>query len=251
MMIVYATNNRNGLNVLKELKNMKVDIEYLIVHPKDKGKYVEEIARASEIGRERIFYWDERKLDDLKAMLFTKSSEVLFSVNFGYIIPKEILNMFELPLNLHMSYLPYNKGRHPNVWSIVERTPAGVTIHRMTEKIDGGEIYAQMKVEVEPWDTGKSLYEKLEKASIELVKNTFMDVIQGRVKPKKNEGGTFHYSKDFKEICKIELEKQYKARELIDILRALTFPPYKNAYFEANGERVFIELKLYPDKRER
>ncbi|HCZ05524.1 MAG TPA: hypothetical protein DHV12_00035, partial [Thermotogae bacterium] len=168
-MIVYAANNRNGLNVLRELKKMGVEIEYLLVHPKERGRYVEEIIEASEVSKDRIFVWNKNKIEVLKGILFAKTSRVLFSVNFGYIIPKEILDMFELPINLHMAYLPYNKGSHPNVWAIVEKTPAGVTIHRMTESVDGGEIFAQMIVEVEPWDTGKSLYEKLEKASIKLV----------------------------------------------------------------------------------
>ena len=245
--IVYAANNKNGFNVLLELRKMSVEIEYLIVHPKSKGRYVDEIIDASGLEIEKVIFWDKNNIDKITKKLSAKCSDILFSVNFGYIIPAHILQMFRLPINLHPGYLPYNKGAHPNVWAIIEETPAGVSIHRMTEEVDKGEILAQMEVEVQPWDTGKSLYEKLEKASIELVRDKFMDVVNGRVEPKKNEGGTLHYTKEFKRICEIDLDKYYKGKELINILRALTFPPYKNAYFVINGKKVFIDVRLYPE----
>ena len=57
-----------------------------------------------------------------------------FLISFGYrlIISKEILDYFkEKAINLHVSYLPWNKGADPNLWSILENTPKGVTIHQL------------------------------------------------------------------------------------------------------------------------
>ena len=39
-----------------------------------------------------------------------------------------------------LSYLPFNRGKNPNVWSIIESTPCGATIHKIDEKIDTGKI---------------------------------------------------------------------------------------------------------------
>jgi len=40
-----------------------------------------------------------------------------------------------------------------------------------------------------------------------------------------------------------------KAKDLINRLRALTYPPYKNAYFiDENGEKIYIEIKLSRDE---
>ena len=48
-------------------------------------------------------------------------------------------------INLHLSYLPFNRGKNPNVWSIIESTPCGATIHKIDEKIDTGKIYVRKK----------------------------------------------------------------------------------------------------------
>ena len=60
-------------------------------------------------------------------------------VSFGYnkLIKKLILKFVNCPIyNIHISYLPYNKGAHPNFWSFIDRTPHGVSIHKINENID-------------------------------------------------------------------------------------------------------------------
>tara|TARA_B110000114_G_scaffold175747_1_gene205618 strand:- start:930 stop:1169 length:240 start_codon:yes stop_codon:yes gene_type:complete len=52
-------------------------------------------------------------------------------------------------LNLHISYLPFNKGTHPNFWSFAENTPSGVTIHKINKKIDSGNIIYQKILDFE------------------------------------------------------------------------------------------------------
>ena len=248
--LVYMANNRNGLLVLRELKKMGFGLEYLILHPRGKGKFVDEIISESSLDEDRILFWNAENLNEMIEKMKNCSSKVLFSVNFGYKVPLEILKIFELPLNLHMGYLPYNKGRNPNVWAIIDGTPAGVSIHRMVEKIDEGEIFARKLVDVKPWDTGKTLYEKLERASVELVREKFIDIIQGNVEPIPNHGGTRHYLKEFKRICKIDPNKNFSAMEFVNLLRALTFPPYRNAHIEINGRKIYLELNLYPEDEE-
>ena len=47
---------------------------------------------------------------------------------------------------MHASYLPWNKGSHPNFWSHYECTPSGVTIHEVDSGIDTGNIIYQRYV---------------------------------------------------------------------------------------------------------
>jgi methionyl-tRNA formyltransferase len=66
-----------------------------------------------------------------------------FVISYGYrvILRKDFLD--KLPgriINLHISYLPYNRGADPNFWSYVEGTPAGVSCHLVDEGIDTGAI---------------------------------------------------------------------------------------------------------------
>lgn len=72
-----------------------------------------------------------------------------FVLSFGYrkIIKNEIIKKLRRPIiNLHISYLPYNRGSHPNFWSFIEKTPSGVTIHELDRGIDTGKIIFQKKI---------------------------------------------------------------------------------------------------------
>jgi len=70
-------------------------------------------------------------------------------VSFGYrhIIKKPVIERYkDKIINLHISYLPWNRGASPNVWSFAEKTPKGVSIHLVDEGIDTGDILFQRKV---------------------------------------------------------------------------------------------------------
>ena len=70
-------------------------------------------------------------------------------ISFGYrkIIPKKILQRAKRPIiNLHLSFLPFNRGAHPNFWSFIEDTPSGVSIHEIDNGVDTGPIIFQKKI---------------------------------------------------------------------------------------------------------
>jgi len=46
-------------------------------------------------------------------------------------------------------------------------------------------------------------------------------------------------------IDEIDLDRTYTARELIDIVRARTFPPHRGAYFRVGQRKVYLRLQLF------
>jgi methionyl-tRNA formyltransferase len=48
-------------------------------------------------------------------------------------------------------------------------------------------------------------------------------------------------------IDEIVLDRSYSAKELLNLLRARTFPPYPSAYFMDNGRKVFVRVQLEYD----
>ena len=123
------------------------------------------------------------------------------AVSFGYrhILKPSVLARFKRPvINLHISYLPWNRGADPNLWSFLEKTPSGVSIHQIDEGVDTGPILAQILVDQDlKTGTLASSYEKLV-AEIEIL---FFGILPGilnqEIKPKKQEqGGSFHKIKD-------------------------------------------------------
>jgi len=122
-------------------------------------------------------------------------------VSYGYrhILKKEHINSSKNPIiNLHISYLPWNKGADPNYWSWIDNTPKGVTIHAINEGIDTGDIFIQTEMYLENDETLSSSYNKLKKEIETLFIDNFENIIKGSILPQTQpQGGSLHYVKDF------------------------------------------------------
>ena len=141
------------------------------------------------------------------------------------LIKKETLSLSKEGFyNLHPSLLPFSKGKHPNFWTIRNEEPYGVSIHKVEEEIDTGEIIAQKSIPYDWEDNGGTLYKKSEKECIKLFKKTFPKILYNKItKTIKNSGGSFHLGKEMFLESEIDLEKSYKAKDLFNLLRARTF----------------------------
>lgn len=247
MRIFYLGNNLLGLKVLEFLKKQKENICGLAVHGSEKAKYIDEIIKTSQLAKSKIIKGDRINEPETVKKIKTLKPDIILSVCFGYILNSEVIKIPPFgAVNLHTAYLPYNRGANPNVWSIVEGAPAGVTLHYINPGIDTGNVITQKEVRVDWFDTGKTLYEKLEKDAFKLFQQTWPDIKSGRIKGKRQTGkGSFHQVKDLEKIDRINLSKEYKAKDLINILRSRTFPPYNGAYIEVNGKKIFLRLELY------
>lgn len=175
--------------------------------------------------------------------------DAVVAAGFRHIVPEEVL---EIPsegcINVHPGYLPHARGFNPNVWSIVEGLPAGATVHYMDPGVDTGDVIARRRVETTFDDTGRSLYRRIERASVDLFEAIWPDVESGEVEATEQTDAeaTYHYRSDFEELCRIDPGERYEAKELIDVLRALTFPPFDNAFLEVDGERYYVEVEVTP-----
>jgi len=78
--------------------------------------------------------------------------DLIISYRYRYIIRKEII-MLGIPIiNLHISYLPWNRGADPNLWSFIDNTKKGITIHLIDENIDTGSILYQKELFIDKQD---------------------------------------------------------------------------------------------------
>jgi methionyl-tRNA formyltransferase len=244
--LICMVNNYLGWKALDYLRT-KAEIGGVVVHPPERAKFRSEIVACANSAGANIFVATDLKDRDALQKIRELQPEMGMSVMFGYLLKKEFLDL--LPrgcLNLHPGFLPYNRGAHPNVWSIVEKTPAGVTLHYVDEGIDTGDIVRQKAVPVSFSDTGESLYHKLETSALELVKETWPAIESGEIRrvAQDTEQGTFHKQADLTRIDEIHLEQSYRAEDLLNLLRARTFPPYPGAFFRHNGKKVHIRVQL-------
>lgn len=176
--------------------------------------------------------------------------DLLISAGFRHIVPAHVL---EVPdrgaVNLHNSYLPYNRGANANVWPLVTDTPAGVSLHYMTEDVDAGPVIDRRRVPVEPDDDARDVYERQDEAQFEQFTELW-PAIRDDEAPRVDvdmEQGEYHYKQDFVDLWELDLEERRPVGHVIDHLRALTFPPHKNAFFDRDGQRYYVEIRITPE----
>lgn len=253
MKILFLGNNYLGWQVLSWLKETGREVVGLVTHVPERQKYGPELLQAAALPGDRVFQAPQLREKGTLQKIRELGADVGLSVMFDEILRREFLDIFPKGCyNLHPGYLPYNRGIYANVWAIVEGTPAGVTLHQIDEGVDTGPIISRKRVVVEPWDTGESLYRKLERAGVALFREAWPRVERGEVAPQPQDAtqGSLHRRRDTDAIDRVDLDKTYKARDLINLLRARTFPPYQGAYFSVDGRKVYMELKLTPEREE-
>ncbi|MEW9702562.1 formyltransferase family protein [Paenibacillus sp. SI8] len=134
-------------------------------------------------------------------LLTLEQNNIDFLISYRYrsILKKEILDRFVYKaINLHTSYLPWNRGADPNIWSFLHNTLKGVTIHYLDSGIDTGDIIAQKTVEYMPSDTLKTSYNRLIAEIEALFLEIWPDVRCGNIVAVSQPiaGGTYHKKVD-------------------------------------------------------
>lgn len=158
-----------------------------------------------------LFNWLQSEGEEIELMQVRITEEFLnnnvykliISYGYRYIIKKEIIDKYRGKIiNLHISYLPWNRGVDPNIWSFIENTPKGVTIHLIDEGIDTGEIIFQKKLEFNKnVETLRSSYEILQEEIQLLFKENWQKIKSfDFVSKKQIEKGSLHYKKDLEKI---------------------------------------------------
>lgn len=136
--------------------------------------------------------------------LKTKAFDFLISYGYCFILSEEFLSYFgpKNVINMHISYLPYNRGNDPNFWSLYDGTPSGVTIHYLDKGIDTGDIIVQRRVDFDPErDTLNSSYKKLSQAIVALFVEHMDAILSGGISSKKQpHRGTYHNTRDKEEL---------------------------------------------------
>ena len=209
------------------------------------GDELAETARAANVP---VLDWSPETRATL-LRLATTGELWLLSVYFLHIIDAELLAAVSgRAINLHPALLPWGRGRHTNVWPIIEQSPAGVTLHAMTGAVDAGPILLQREVPVEPWDTGGTLYDKLEEAGARLLLEAWpSDVLARWPGVPQPPGGSTHRAQEFARLDEFDLDAAPEVvHDFARLLRAKSFPPYRGLVLRSDGRAMEATLVLRP-----
>lgn len=175
-------------------------------------------------------------------------------LSWKHIIPMELIRMPQRGvLNLHYSLLPDLRGVYPVNWAIVEgKRYTGLTFHFVNERIDDGRIFMQFEMPVRLSDTARTLQARLDELAVssfdELLERLMTHEPCDAAAPQGAERRSAYYSRGrFAAACAVDLDKHYRAIDLINLLRGLTFfEESNNAYIvdPENGKKIYISVRL-------
>lgn len=188
--VVFAYHDM-GCTGIQALLDAGYDIEAIFTHPDNAGEnhFFGSVARlAAEQGITVYAPEDVNHplwVDRIQAM----APEVIFSFYYRNLIGNDILGLAPKgAFNLHGSLLPKYRGRAPLNWVLVNgEKETGVTLHRMVQRADAGDIVAQQVVTITDSDVALSLHRKLCSAS---------QMLLGDVLPKIRSGQTQECAQD-------------------------------------------------------
>ncbi len=167
------------------------------------------------------------------------SPTIIVVVAFGQILPPDLLNIPRHGcVNLHASYLPHYRGAAPIQWAIINgEKKTGVTIIKMNEKMDEGDILSQDSIPIEDDETAEKLSEKLANRGAKLLIQTLKDIENHREKPIKQDDQKASYAPSLKkEDGKIVWGKT--AEQIRNLIRGTD--PWPGAYTFLDKKRLRI-----------
>jgi methionyl-tRNA formyltransferase len=118
----------------------------------------------------------------LSALLAAYRPDVLLVFGFNWRLPPDVLAVPKLgALNVHPSALPRYRGPSPVLWAIRNGDAhLGVTVHRMTERIDAGPVLAQVDdLPLPDRVTSQDVWELIKAALPELINQALDRAVRG------------------------------------------------------------------------
>ena len=155
--------------------------------------------------------------------------DILFlSLEFDRIIKTEKFKTDRL-FNIHFSNLPKYKGMFTSVVPILNgEKEAGVTLHKIDNGIDTGDIIDQIIFPLEINDTARDLYFKYLDNAFILFKNNIKKLIENKYSlTKQNVTDSCYYSKNDLNFSNININLKKTSFEIHNQLRAFIFKEYQ------------------------
>ena len=171
------------------------------------------------------------------------SPDLIVVVAYGRMLTRDLLDIPPLGcINVHPSLLPKYRGAAPIQWAIVngeERT--GITIIKMDEGMDTGDILLAQEVEIGDNDTAQSLHDTLAQVGANLIIKAMDQLNSGTLRPIPQD----HREATYAPLLKKEDGLIDWSRDALDIFNRIRgFNPWPGAFTYLKG----LRLKVFSGK---
>ncbi len=235
--ILFCGYGKLGTSCIKKLIEQGYNISYILTHKELKDDSVDTFSLKNGI---EYSYLDTRNSKVWYKEFFSGMDlYYLVSINYRYIIPKEIFTIPRYSINIHGSLLPKYRGRTPHVWSIINGEEySGITCHFIEEGVDTGNIIEQISIKIEEDDTGHTLLTKFENLYPSLLMKSINKLEQNYITIAQDESNASYFGKRTPDMGYIDFYK--KSVQVINFVRAQAHP-YPGAYYYLNdGKKIII-----------
>lgn len=178
--------------------------------------------------------------DEAAARIREIKPDLFVVASFGLIIPKWVLDIPSIgAINIHPSLLPRYRGPSPIQWAILNGEEAtGITIIKVSERMDAGNIIYQEPLMIRPEDNAITLSERLSRRSAEILLEIIKEIEIDGLPPgiEQNEEDATYTPIIKKEMGKIDWH-----RNAIEITRQIkAFVQWPTAYTFLDGTMLKI-----------
>ncbi len=186
-----------------------------------------------------VFQPERIKKPEAVSVLKECDADIYVVAAFGQLLSQEILDIPKYGcINIHASLLPKYRGASPIQQAVIDgEEKSGVTIMQMELGMDTGGILYQKEIELDPKETGESLFEKLAVLGAEAVVEVLPLIEEGEIEPiPQEESQATHVKLITKAEGLIDFNKSAVVIERL--IRGMNSWP--SAYTYLNGRQVKI-----------
>ena len=186
-----------------------------------------------------VFQPEKMRDGEALAILRGLEPDLIAVAAYGKILPVDILELPPLGcINVHSSLLPRYRGAAPINWAILNgEDETGVTIQRMAEGVDTGDILAQTNTPIDVNENASQLLARLALLGAELLAETVRKLETGSARAAPQDESLSSYAPMLsKELSPMNWGKT--ARQLHDQVRGLY--PWPSAVTVLDGTRCKV-----------
>ncbi|MBE5959395.1 MAG: methionyl-tRNA formyltransferase [Lachnospiraceae bacterium] len=245
MRIMFMGTPDFAVSTLEEIAKSGHELVAVVTQPdKPKGRsgkliYTPVKEKAIELGV-KVFQPNRVKDESFMDILDEVKPDLIVVVAFGQILPKRVLDYPKYGcINVHASILPKYRGSAPIQWAVIDgEKESGVTIMRMDEGVDTGDIIDIATLELDPKETGGSLFEKLSVLGGKLLADNLQNIFDEKVTfTKQDEEKATHAGMLSKDMGIINF-KELDADSIERLIRGLN--PWPSAFTKIAGKTLKI-----------
>jgi len=198
------------------------------------------LARKYKIRHFEVDSQKGKRLSDHYEQIRNCKPDVIMVAGWYYMVPEKIRDLARYGAwGLHGSLLPKYAGSAPLVWAMIKgEKKTGVTLFKLDNGIDSGDIISQQPFSIGHDDTIKEVYDKATNISKEILVKALKNI--NRIKFKKqNRKKARIFPPRHPDDGKIDFSKS--ALEIYNFIRAQSFP-YPGAFIRTrDGKKLVIE----------